>query len=404
MSMRGVLHRFKLHVGDSEEPEGGMPALLPRRGGQAQRLMSAIIGIEEMENDTRDGKTFEQAGGHLGSFHSLENESGYLVKRVAGRERDFYEDTWVKGKPVWPRWAIPKYFGRRGDSHILLEDLTFGMKKPCVMDLKMGQTSVEVGESLKKRARMTALDLLTGTRSTGVRLEGMSMYRVLEGKRIRGSKKQAHMISASLGASLEDVLTFFLTDESGVRTDLALRFQVFIEMLKEHFEHQNDKFKFIGSSLLFVYDNDNLSPHMRWARALKNLPGSALKEDDVVALTRRTKMAVRMIDFAHVQKLDEDQTRDEGYIHGLETILCALRAIRRSCKKPVFSCRAVVEDVIGSHKASNMRRDSSSSCFNFNSLLSRTSSSLSVKEDATAQLKATDSRSSGSEASKQHST
>lgn len=96
------------------------------------------------------------------------------------------------------------------------------------------------------------------------------MYRSLENMFVKGTKKQIHALSAHVRVSLQNVLTFFLTDESGIRTDVDLRYETAVEQILRQFE-QNRRFKFIGSSILLIYDNDNSEPYMYWARALRKL-------------------------------------------------------------------------------------------------------------------------------------
>lgn len=292
--------------------------------------------------------TFDQAGGHDGSFA---HDGGTLVKKVTDREASFYEHA---EEGLWPTTLLPKFYGRteKGQA-IKIENLTYGFERPCVMDLKMGQQTVEDNESnIIKKLKMTALDVVTRTKSAGVRLEGLSMYRTLENGRIKGTKAQSHQLSVRV--SLQDVITFFLTDESGVRTDLALRFQTAVETILQQFQ-KNDKYRFIGSSILFIYDNDNSAPYMRWARALRKLhtlnPKARLSEDQISGLTRRTKCDVRMIDFAHTNPMPEDMKRDEGYIIGLKTVLQALKAIRFYRAKPIFSFANALVDVMEERRA-----------------------------------------------------
>ena len=54
----------------------------------------------------------------------------------------------------------------------------------------------------------------------------MSVYRALESGKVKTTKAQAHAISAASNLNLQDVMMFFLTDESGVRRDIAQRFLV----------------------------------------------------------------------------------------------------------------------------------------------------------------------------------
>lgn len=82
------------------------------------------------------------------------------------------------------------------------------------------------------------------------------------------------------------------------------------------------RFLFVGSSILLIYDNDNAAPHSRWARALER--ATQLRPDSYAALRRKTRVNVRMIDFAHAGPLPSGQRRDHGYITGLKTIIDAL--------------------------------------------------------------------------------
>lgn len=297
--------------------------------------------------------SFTQAGGHDGSFQT---DGATLTKKVTERETKFYEAA-LEG--AWPTQLLPKYYGRVGDNAIRIENLTHGFRRPCVVDLKIGIQTVESDEKLLKRVKMTTLDALTGSRSEGCRLEGLSMFRTLDKRNVnlKGSKRQTHGISADVRVSLQDVLTFFLTDESGVRTDLALRFQTSIEQILKRFE-QNNRYLFIGSSILLIYDNDNQSPHMRWARALRKLhtiaPHVRLSEDQISGLTRRTLCDVRMIDFAHTGPLPPGQRRDEGYIRGLRSILRALKAIRVYRSKPIFSFQSAAIDMMEEQRAKSL--------------------------------------------------
>lgn len=317
-----------------------------------QRVIPATFNLVPLEgkdavtdSDTNYDGAFDQAGGHDGSFKS---DGTFLVKRVTNREALFYERA---EKGDWPVGLLPKFYGRTEDGNaIKIENLTYGFRRPCVVDLKMGVQTVEDDESsLFKRLKMNALDIYTHTKSAGVRLEGLSMFRALENTRVKGTKTQSHSLSARIKVSLQDVLTFFLTDESGVRTDVALRFQTAVEEILRQFE-KNDKFRFIGSSILLIYDNDNRAPYMHWARALRKLhkinPKVRLTDDQVSGLTRRTRCDVRMIDFAHTSPMPNHMNRDQGYITGLKTILEALKAIRKYRAKPIFSLQNAVVDVM----------------------------------------------------------
>lgn len=266
---------------------------------------------------------FGQAGGHSDTFAV---RGALLEKRVRPREASFYA---AAAAGAWPRRFLPRFAGFSPDGGVLLENLTHGMGAPCVVDLKMGFASVERAEpSLRKRVRHGLLDRVTGSAAAGVRLEGIRVARALDGRCWRGARLQAH--SAGLGASLRDVLAFFLSDAGEVRRDVALRLRARVELLLRHFRRQTG-FRFIGSSVLLVYDNDNTRPHMRWARALRRLHTIAdiapIRPETLSGLTRRTPVDVRMIDFAHSGPNPNAPEIDKGYVAGLETVLAALTAI-----------------------------------------------------------------------------
>ena len=340
-----------------------------------------LVPLETSSNSTQQPKrpAFTQAGGHQGSFR---HDGAFLEKKVTEIEKMFYEDA-QKGK--WPTHLLPNYNGPTNDgTAIRIENLTYGYKRPCVMDLKMGVSTVtEHSASILKRLRMTALDIFTHSKSAGCRLEGLSMYRTLENRRIKGTKAQSHSLSALVNVTLQDVLTFFLTDESGVRTDIALRFQQALEGILEQFE-KNTQYKFIGSSILLVYDNDNNEPYMHWSRALRKLhqikPGLHLSDDQISGLTRRTKVQVRMIDFAHTGPLPAGQEKDEGYITGLHTVINALGVIRKHRSKPIFSIVSAAVDLMEEHRANARASNEETPAFTFDTVLSELTA-LSKKSD-----------------------
>jgi len=147
-------------------PEGlsssGLPAV--RMSTLSNIVLPSTFHFEPLEDTT--AVSFTQAGGHSDTFRS---NGPVLDKKVVDREAKFYEEA-LEG-----RW-------------------------PVVMDLKMGFQSVENTEpSLLKRLRHTALDHLTGSKHSGVRLEGLSMYRTEQISRsdFRLISKLYSIISAS---------------------------------------------------------------------------------------------------------------------------------------------------------------------------------------------------------------
>lgn len=106
---------------------------------------------------------FRFAGGHEGAF---QNSGAVLEKIVGPREKRFYEQAY-QGR--WPPGFLPSYHGDKGDGRIGIENLMYGMKCPCVIDLKMGTATVEAAENnFMKKMKMNTLDMVTGSSAHGV--------------------------------------------------------------------------------------------------------------------------------------------------------------------------------------------------------------------------------------------
>lgn len=57
-----------------------------------------------------------------------------------------------------------------------MQDLTAGMTKPCIMDVKIGISSVGEDASEEKKAQMGAKDAKTTTVKLGMRLTALKVY------------------------------------------------------------------------------------------------------------------------------------------------------------------------------------------------------------------------------------
>jgi len=121
-----------------------------------------------------------QVAGHMG----LSNEGGSLLVPEPGRiakpvglgyfagEDRFYQT--LRDTPELAAFC-PAFYGHRsirGRRFVVLEDLTHGMREPCIVDIKLGTTTVAPEAAWSKRITHLAKDRETTTRSLGVRLIG----------------------------------------------------------------------------------------------------------------------------------------------------------------------------------------------------------------------------------------
>jgi hypothetical protein len=244
---------------------------------------------EEKKGEEKKGD-FSQAGGHAGAF--LKAAEGRIMKKVAKNEFIFYSDTLKKFPQCKP--YLPGFFGteaRDGNNYIVLEDLTSPYKKPCILDVKIGLTSVGEDATPEKAEAMKKKDMGTTTHTLGIRITAMKVYKKKTGEFTSYGKPWGKKVTAdTMLVSLKE----FFDNGDKIRTDLI---PFYLEKLKEVQKWFSDQklLRFYSSSLLFLYDG----------------------EDDS---HKPVKANVKMIDFAHVHEI-KDKGRDEGYITGLKNLI-----------------------------------------------------------------------------------
>ena len=155
-------------------------------------------------------------GGHAEAFTC---EGGRITKLTCAEEAAFYEAAKC-GR--WPTSFLPAYYGQTtadGKTSITLEDLSQGLRHPCVLDVKMGQhTWVSDTKSAIKLAGMALVDKISGSEVAGVRLVGMKVYRPEEQTEFKADKKQGLKIGKD--HTLAEILAFFLSDGNKLRTNV----------------------------------------------------------------------------------------------------------------------------------------------------------------------------------------
>lgn len=259
-----------------------------------------------------------QVAGHKGISHEggaiVVPEPGKIAKPV-GRGYFAGEDDFYEQLATYPALAqfCPAYSGtlkRDGRDYVVLEDLTHGMLRPLVVDIKVGTCTVAPDAPWQKRITHLAKDRATTTRSLGLRVVGAQISdRAAQPRTARLGKTWGKALRAEdMSAALR---TCFSAD--GRLCTAALR--SFVPRLKDlvHVLRSEPRWQLVSSSLLFVFsaDDDEGPAHA----------GAAAAQPAIGALgagaAPATRAAMRVIDFAHAYPLQRGGLRDAGYLYGV---------------------------------------------------------------------------------------
>ncbi|XP_010213130.1 PREDICTED: inositol polyphosphate multikinase [Tinamus guttatus] len=193
----------------------------------------------------------------------LQHPDGTVLKQLqppprGPREQEFYNKVYDSGCCdsilLELREYLPKYFGvwsppaAPNDTYLKLEDVTRKFKKPCIMDVKIGQKSYDPYASAEKiQQQVSKYPLME---EIGFLVLGMRVYHVCTDSY---ETQNQHYGRSLTKETVKDGVSKFFHNGYCLRKDAVAASIQKIEKILEWFESQ-EQLNFYASSLLFVYE------------------------------------------------------------------------------------------------------------------------------------------------------
>ncbi|KAJ4411616.1 inositol polyphosphate kinase kcs1 [Gnomoniopsis sp. IMI 355080] len=236
-----------------------------------------------------------------------------------------------------PRPVNPKEAQTQRDSRVsyflLLEDLTAGMKKPCIMDLKMGTRQYGVEATAKKQKSQQRKCAQTTSRELGVRVCGLQVWDAESQEYVFRDKYYGRSIKA--GPEFQEALTRFLYDGAD-RTSILRHIPTVLQKLSklEVIVQRLRGYRFYAASLLVTYDGVQ-SDQNNYDTAIEDSTTDFATDNEDMNYVRKRKnkreIDFKIADFANSvtpQDLAKDKScppqhpdePDRGFLKGLRSL------------------------------------------------------------------------------------
>ncbi|KAK6384450.1 inositol polyphosphate kinase kcs1 [Exophiala oligosperma] len=279
---------------------------------------------QELKAGTFKERKNSRNAGHQNGFDYSDETSDQ-----AGGLNNIPEQVETNIVPSNPKEAQSSNSGDRVAYFILLEDLTSGMGRPCVLDLKMGTRQFGVEATKKKMESQRRKCKMTTSQQLGVRICGMQTFDAKTQKATYEDKYYGRDLKA--GREFREALTRFLYDGISYGS-VARHIPTILHKLSklESMVRRLPGYRFYASSLLMLYDAE---PHK--SREAEEATRNGI---DIVQLKKREgkkwppPIDIKIVDFANCVTGEDElppnaqappahpHDIDRGYLRGLRTL------------------------------------------------------------------------------------
>lgn len=342
-------------------------------------------GTIPLENQVA-GHTFQEGTDAIGM---LKDESDDIVlkpltKPICGeREKSFYELLQTTKNPclLALKRLVPEYRGvvtadvnGKEVEFIKLVDLTHGMRKPCIMDIKVGKRTWDP-LATKEKILVEEEKYAACKKTIGLCIPGFQVYDIETGKLHRFSKDYGKKLNET---TFRDTLRLFLNAKSGLCRKLVIQILLELKSIQKWIRMQA-YYKLYSSSILLVYDAEKLETILHDNKLNCNIGnGSILSHADIPSDLNTSTMPqdlpyentkswcdentkdyeqtllhpksdscanklivngctvdrswthVKMIDFAHAFSSDDDSL-DTNYMFGIDSLVRIFEGFLKEC-------------------------------------------------------------------------